>query len=158
MSRALFFRCCLGLLLPLFDVSAQVHQPVPPPAIKNLHWLIGHWERISMKDGSSGYEEWQKSGENELSGRGVTLEDGDTILIEKIRLVEKENSIYYVADVPENNRSVYFRLTSIDDCSFTCVNPEHDFPKKIVYLKKGNQLVVTISDETRAIDYVFVKR
>ena len=146
------------LLLPLIHVSAQVQQPSHPPAIKNLHWLIGHWERISMKDGSSGYEQWQKSGENELTGRGVTLEDGDTVLVEKIRLVEKDNSIYYVADVPENNRSVYFRLTNIDAVSFTCVNPEHDFPKKIVYLKKGSQLIVTISDESRAIDYVFVKR
>ena len=86
------------------------------------------------------------------------MEDGDTVLIEKIRLLEKNNTIYYVADVPENNRSVYFRLTSMDANGFTCINPDHDFPKKIVYTKKVNQLLVTISDETRSIDYVFVKR
>jgi hypothetical protein len=146
------------MLLPLFHVSAQLKQPAVPPAIDSLHWLIGHWERISMKEGSTGYEQWQKGGANELTGRGVTMEDGDTVLVEKIRLVEKNNLIYYVADVPENNKSVYFRLTSMDANSFTCINPEHDFPKKIVYIKKGNQLVVTISDEKRAIDYLFVKR
>src|SRR5687768_14499093 len=99
MSRALFLQCCLGLLLLLYHGSAKLQQQPLPPAIKNLHWLIGHWERISMKEGSSGYEQWQKSGDNELSGRGVTMEAGDTVLIEKIRLLEKNNAIYYVADV-----------------------------------------------------------
>lgn len=158
MLRALFFSSFLLLLIFLFPVSAQLKPSAVPPAIESLHWLIGHWERISMKEGSTGYEKWQKAGAHELSGKGVTMEDGDTVLVEKIRLVEKDNLIFYVADVPENNRSVYFRLTAIDTNGFTCVNPEHDFPKKIVYVKKGNQLVVTISDDKRAIDYVFVKR
>ena len=111
-----------------------------------------------MKAGSSGYEQWQKTSTGELSGRGVTMEEGDTVLVEKIRLMEKDHTIYYVADVPENNKSVYFRLTALDANGFSCINPEHDFPKKIVYAKKGNHLVVTISDEKRSIDYHFVKR
>src|SRR5688500_15796924 len=121
MSRAIFFRLLIFLLLPLVHVSAQLTSP--PPAMEHLHWLIGHWERISMKAGSSGYEQWQKTSTGELSGRGVTMEEGDTVLVEKIRLMEKDHAIYYVADVPENNKSVYFRLTALDANGFSCINP-----------------------------------
>ena len=58
--------------------------------------------------------------------------------VEKLKLVIKDNNIYYVADVPENKHPVDFKLIEISEMTFTCENPEHDFPKRIRYQEEGN--------------------
>jgi hypothetical protein len=63
-----------------------------------------------------------------------------------------------VADVPENKEPVYFKLTTITDHSFTCENPQHDFPKTISYIKDGIKLKATISGNGKSIEYLFDRK
>jgi len=49
-------------------------------------------------------------------------------------------------------------LISITDNSFVCENPQHDFPKKISYLKEGNKIKATISGDGKSFDYLFEKK
>jgi hypothetical protein len=49
-----------------------------------------------------------------------------------------------VSDVPEDKQPVYFAITEITETGFTCENPQHDFPKKIMYRKEGNQLKANV--------------
>jgi len=146
---------CMSVLLISFSVVAQ--SPVLGQ-FKKLQWLEGEWSRTNQKPGRSGLEQWIISSETEMRGKGITMKGKDTAFVEKLKLVVKDNHIYYVADVPENKDPVLYKLTRITDDEFTCENPDHDFPKMIVYKKDGSKLKATISGNGKAIEYLFQKR
>jgi len=125
---------------------------------KKLDWLEGTWMRINNKPGRSAHEKWQKISSSEWSGMGVNMSSGVTAFVEKLKLVIKDDNIYYVADIVENRVPVYFKLTSITNDGFVCENPDHDFPKKISYLKDGEKLAATISGNGKSIDYLFERK
>jgi hypothetical protein len=78
--------------------------------------------------------------------------------VEKLKLVIKDDNIYYVADIAENKEPVYFKLTTITGNSFVCENPQHDFPKMISYQKDGNKIKATISGDGKSFEYLFEKK
>lgn len=123
-----------------------------------LKWLENTWVRTNNKPGQSGQERWQKSAAYELHGFCVTMKGNDTVFVEKLVILVKEDTIYYVAGVPENKKLVYFKLSEITDKSFVCENPDHDFPKKIAYYFDGTKLKATVSGNGKAIDYLFVRK
>ena len=120
-----------------------------------LSWLEGTWTRTNAKPGRSGAELWTRGQGNELIGRGISMRGADTTFVEKLKIVIKSGDIYYVSDVPENPRPVDFKFTFIDDRSFVCENPAHDFPKKIAYYKDGDNLKAVISGDGKEIEYLF---
>jgi hypothetical protein len=125
---------------------------------KKLDWLIGTWERTNVKPGRAAHERWEKISENELLGYGASLQGKDTVFMEKLRIVTKQDSIVYVADVPENKKPVYFRLTEITNSGFICENAKHDFPKKISYQLEGKKLKARTSGDGKAIDFLFERK
>ena len=152
-----------SILLPILLVItscgfSQTHSSETSTNFKKLEWLVGTWNRTNSKPGKSSYERWEKSNEFELRGIGITLQGKDTAFVEKITIMIKDNSIYYVADVPENEKPVFFKLTEISSTGFVCENPEHDFPKKISYQLNGVDLKAQISGDGKSIDYLFKKQ
>ncbi len=125
---------------------------------KKLDWLLGTWIRTNANPGRNSNERWIKLSSRELQGFGLTMKGQDTALLEKLKLIIKENAIYYVADVPENKQLVYFKLTEISENAFSCENPEHDFPKRISYQKDGDKLKATISGNGKSVDYFFERK
>ena len=125
---------------------------------KKLNWLVGTWNRTNAKPGRSGHERWEQTNPTELKGFGVNFKGNDTTFMEKLLIVVKENQVYYVGDVPENQKPVYFKLTEISDTGFVCENPEHDFPKKISYQRDGKKLKAQISGDGKVIDYLFERK
>ena len=125
---------------------------------KKLEWLVGSWDRTNAKPGKSSNERWEKSGEFELRGIAVNMQGKDTTYVEKITILIKDNNIFYVADVPENQKPIYFKLIEISNTGFVCENSAHDFPKKISYELNGTTLKAQISGNGKFIDYLFKRR
>lgn len=145
--------CIIGTLLSVAFMNGQT----PTAAdFSKLDWLQGTWNRANTKPGRSGHERWVKLSPTAWQGFGVTMRGNDTAFLEKLQLVVKNNTIYYIADVPENKSAVYFKLTAITETGFVCENPEHDFPQKISYQKEGNGIKATISGNGKSMDYMFV--
>ena len=136
------------------DLKAQV----TAKDFVKLKWLTGEWEGTNTKPGTTRIEKWWLNSDNELQGEGIVMKGSDTAFVEKAKLIIKDNGIYYVADVPGNKESVYFKLTSLSDHSFICENPKHDFPKKISYTNDDNNLKATISGNGKSIDYFFKRK
>jgi hypothetical protein len=150
-------RKILTVLMLLSSISCFAQRNPAEPDMGKLNWLVGKWVRINAKPGISGYEQWARTSLTELKGFGARIKGSDTTITERTTLLLKDNAIYYVADVKENQKPVYFKLTQLTDNGFVCENPEHDFPKIISYVLTGNKLKATISADGRAIDYLFVK-
>ena len=145
-------KICLLLLLGL---SCSFAKAQPVSNVGELKWLEGNWKRINSKAGQSGMESWTKISATELKGKGITLQGSDTAFVEKIRIIIQDGSLYYVADVPENKKPVYFLFTEMKPNSFVCQNPAHDFPKMIAYSLKDKKLTATISGNGKSMEYVF---
>lgn len=128
-----------------------------PENLKKLEWLTGTWKRLDMKPGRSGTERWVKVSPTEWQGWGVAMRGNDTSFVEKLRIIAKDNLIFYVADVKANKDIVYFQFVSLDEDHFVCENPSHDFPKRIEYHFKGNQLQAAVSGNGKTIPYLFEK-
>ncbi|NML19576.1 hypothetical protein HHL16_01765 [Pseudoflavitalea sp. G-6-1-2] len=146
----------------LFSVAYSMAQEIPqatPENFKKLEWLPGVWNRTNPKPGTTGQEVWEKKSAQELSGWFVTLNGKDTTFSEKFTIIEKDNKLYYVATVIRgDNVPVSFLITSLTDVDFVCENPQHDFPKKIEYHLKGNQLHAAISGDGRSIPFLFERK
>lgn len=150
----------LSLILPLFfshSLEAQTMSEVESQ-FKSLQWLHGNWERVNVKPGVNANERWKPDSPFQLTGLGMTIKGSDTLFIEKLQLLVKDNNIYYVADIKENHAPVYFKLTSITPMGFVCENPQHDFPKKIEYQLIDSVLKVKISGDGKAQGFTFVRR
>ncbi|MBA4053146.1 MAG: hypothetical protein C0490_00385 [Marivirga sp.] len=120
-----------------------------------LKWIEGTWIRSNNKAGQSGQERWVESSPYELKGHSFTMKGADTLFVERINIRVMNDELYYVADVPENNKPIYFKLTEVTEAGFVCENPAHDFPKKITYEYKDKILKASISGDGKAIDYYF---
>lgn len=128
-----------------------------PENLKKLDWLTGTWNRVDTKPNRPGSERWEKISPTEWQGWGVSMKGKDTSFVEKLRIIAKDNLIFYVADVKSNRNIVYFQFVSLSDDHFVCENPAHDFPKRIEYKLRGNQLQASISGDGRTIPFLFEK-
>ncbi len=147
------------LSVVLISVSgfAQSPQLNGKDGLKKLSWLEGTWGRTNVKPGRTAHERWVRT-ESGLQGWGVSMNGSDTSFVEKIKIVLKDNQLFYTADVPENKEPIYFKFTELTATSFVCENPTHDFPKKISYQLDGKNLKATISGAGKSMDYLFVKK
>jgi len=144
-------------LLISFCGYSAIAQSVTENDFSKLLWLEGQWKRTNAKPGRTATESWKKAGTNELVGIGISLKGRDTVFAEKLKILVKDNSIYYVADVTENKAPVYFKFTELTNDGFVCENPDHDFPKKISYKREGKTVKATTSGDGKSIDFLFVK-
>jgi hypothetical protein len=147
-----------ALVFYIAPASAQKNTPEIEAQFRSLKWIEGTWERTNVKPGMTANERWYISAPYELKGFGVTMKGQDTVFLEKIQIIVKEDNIYYVADVKENKEPIYFKLTTLTPSGFVCENPIHDFPKKIQYEQRDSGLTVTISSGNRSQNYLFVRR
>ena len=155
MKKVLFIALAFASIVMTYsELSAQqVNED-----FKKLDWLEGTWIRTNVKPGRSAHEKWQKISSAEWQGWGINMKGNDTAFVEKLKLVIKDDNIYYVADIVENKEPVYFKFTTITDNGFVCENPQHDFPKTISYQKNGSGIKATISGDGKSIDYLFEKQ
>ncbi|WP_316749849.1 DUF6265 family protein [Pedobacter gandavensis] len=148
----------LLLFIPaLLIINTSYAQESMPQKFKKLEWLIGKWERTNAKAGESGQETWEKSANLKLTGKMVTLKGTSPIFAENMEFITRGKDIYYTAIAEGDKQPTYFKVTSLVKDGFTCENPEHDFPKKIIYKRKGKNLKAVISGGGKTIDFDFIK-
>lgn len=141
-----------------FQIQSSIAQTISEKDFDKLSWLEGIWIRTNAKPGRTAFESWKKETGNEWTGIGVSLKGQDTLFVEKLKIIVKDKAIYYVADVKENNGSVYFKMTELTSDGFVCENAQHDFPKMIAYKREGNNLKATTSGNGKSIDFLFTRK
>lgn len=130
----------------------------PGDAIHSLTWLEGTW--INNSDTvTTASEKWQRTSPLSYDGFGMTMSEGDTLFYENLKILQENGTIYYIANVGEG--PVWFKLTSRSEDKWVFSNPDHDFPKKIIYSRKnsGNDewLVASAEGNGKQIPFKFKK-
>jgi len=127
------------------------------PHETQFDWLLGNWERTNDSEGNKTYEYWSKKSSTEYIGLGCTLKGKDTIFKENIHLI-KEKETWVLKVIGVNEAPTLFPISSISSTSFTCKNPENEFPKKIIYVLEEGKLKAVISDNDTNISFLFKKK
>lgn len=149
----------LYILLTVAVQSFSQQNASPTLDISRLSWLEGYWIRTNTPQSNrSAHEQWKKSNPYEFEGYGITLQGQDTVFLEMLKIIVKDEAVYYIVDTRENQEPVYFRFTEITESGFVCENPGHDFPKKIIYQLDGTQLKAQVSGNQVTIDFWFEKK
>ncbi len=145
----------LSLILALFTL-AEGATAMEPNRLDSLDWLLGNWK--SVGEHIIVHESWVRVSDTTFEGIGESepLPSGKRKLSETLRLVEMSGDVFYLAYVSHNPRPVSFTLTGYSGGGATFENPDHDFPKKIVYrLESPDELTVTVSNEERGFTLEF---
>ncbi|MFW5708378.1 MAG: DUF6265 family protein [Bacteroidota bacterium] len=93
------------------------------------------------------YEHWDKLNEHSMKGFAWKNEDGNMNVTEYLDITKSGNKITYCATVLNQNKGegIAFELTR-SDSSYVFENPDHDFPKSIVYTRLSeNRIHVELS-------------
>ncbi len=122
---------------------------------ENFDWLLGKWKRTNEELGKETFENWQKKSDTEYIGLGFTIQNGDTIMQEKIKLIKSNNNWNLEVKVSEESESIIFKMTNYGGKKFTCENKEIDFPKKIKYWKNGDKINASVSVDEMEILFEF---
>ncbi len=124
---------------------------------ENFDWLLGKWKRLNEEEGKETFENWEKVRNIEYSGIGYTMQHGDTIKQEKIRLTKTNGKWNLIVTVPEEPQSITFNGINHSKDEFSCENKEIDFPNTIKYWKSGNKMNAMVSGKEIKILFEFEK-
>ena len=127
--------------------------------INDLSWLAGDWQ--TAVGGRSQIEEhWTKASGGTMIGMGRTVARDQTYEFEYLRIEQRADGIYYVAHPKGQCPGTDFKLTRASTTEAVFENPQHDFPKRIIYRKSADDsLTATIDagEGTKAISFEFKK-
>jgi hypothetical protein len=109
----------------------------PASTVSELAWISGSWQtapggRLQIE------EHWMAPAGNTMIGMGRTVSGGRTVEFEYLRIEERAGEIYYVASPKGRCPATDFKLTKLSSQEATFENPEHDFPKRIIYRKNSD--------------------
>jgi uncharacterized protein YciI len=141
----------LVFLMSSTALSAQTLLP--------FYWLAGNWEK-PLNNKTKLVESWKKQNDSTFVGVSFRVsEKGDTTVSETIELRKRGTAFEYVPTVKNQNagKPVVFTLTNLDGDSAVFENPQHDFPKRIVYLynRSTDRLEAAISGGKKRIPFQF---
>jgi hypothetical protein len=124
------------VLLTLLVGLGSGAQP-EPHGIQRLSWLQGCWE--STAAGRTVEEIWTGPRGRSMLGVSRTVQRGELASYELVVVRERGDRLVYIAH-PSGQPSAEFISTSVSENSIVFANPEHDFPQRIGYERKGAQL------------------
>jgi len=159
MNKAL--KITIGLIITLIILSCNTtikeKKDDLNKQVENFDWLLGKWKRLNEDIDRETFENWEKINNSEYSGIGFTMQNGDTIKQEKINLIRQNGKWDLIVKVPEDIKSITFKMTDLDKDSFTCENDSLDFPKLIKYWKDGLKVKALVSGKDLEIPFEFEK-
>ena len=136
MSPSIARRVSSMLAAVLLAATAHAQAPAARPTLQDFAWLAGHW-RIDQGDRQVD-EQWMAPAGGLMMGMARNIQ-GDKVLEYEFTLLRQEpnGDIFYIAS-PSKQTETAFKLTSLRDGEAVFENPQHDFPKKIVYARQAD--------------------
>jgi len=103
---------------------------IKTPSMNDMSWIVGTWK--SSDDSSSYTESWKKVNEILYLGEGGQSS--------KMELKQTGDGIFYVGkDLSQNDgKSASYKLMGTSADSLIFENPDYNFPKRLIYVKKPN--------------------
>ena len=128
------------------------------PTMSDLSWIAGDWQ--TAPGGRRQIEEhWTAVAGGSMMGVSRTVSEDKTVEFEYLRIEQRSDGIYYVAHPKARCPGTDFKLTRASSTEAVFENPQHDFPKRIIYRKTDDGLTASIDagEGSKAMSFVFKK-
>jgi hypothetical protein len=157
------FAAILVAVLPAGAIAARSAEPraADPPRIESVGWLQGCWQRTSQNRVVE--EQWMRPGGGTMLGLSRTVRrEGavdSTTEYEFLRLFTRDGKLVYAAH-PSGQSPAEFVESETAEGSIVFANPQHDFPQRIIYRKRGADSLLariegTIGGSARGVDFPY---
>jgi len=128
----------------IFVVTASTQTP-QTHSLSDLLWLSGDWQtpaggRVQIE------EHWTQPAGGSMMGMSRTVSGEKTVEFEYLRIEQRADGIYYVAHPKARCPGTDFKLTRVSPIEAVFENPEHDFPKRIIYRKSADDALTASID------------
>jgi hypothetical protein len=85
---------------------------------------------------------------------------GDSVLSWELARIETSNGRLQFVAWPSGQRQAAFAATIVNDSMVVFTNPQHDFPQRIMYLRRGADSLLArvegpVQGETRGLDFLY---
>src|SRR4030095_8163117 len=141
----------LFILLLITTASTQT------PTLADLSWISGDWQ--TAPGGRRQIEEhWTQAAGAMMMGMSRTVAGEKTVEFEYLRIEQRADGIYYVAHPKARCPGTDFKLTRASATEAVFENPQHDFPKRIIYRKPADDSLTASIDGgegTRAMSFPY---
>ncbi len=131
---------------------------VAPATIDAMAWLVGDW--VGTVSNNTVEERWMSAAGGAMIGNSRTTRGPSMVEFEFLCIAQRAGGLVYTA-MPNGGGMTNFLSTKVSADSITFENPDHDFPKAIVYTKRadgGVDVAVTGAPGQRALNYSFKKK
>lgn len=119
--------------------------------LDRLRWLGGCWEQ--RRGARVTTEMWMPPDGGVMLGASRTVANGQVRAMEQLKLELAGGRLAYIA-LPSGQAQTRFEASEVSDSGFVVENPAHDFPKKIIYRRRGtDSLVARIEGDGRGVDF-----
>lgn len=105
--------------------------------ISDLAWMAGDWQ-TDPTGRSVSEEHWTRPAGGSMIGVSRTMVGDRMAWFEFFRVEVRGDSIYYVASPQGRCPATDFKLTRLSGQEAVFENPQHDFPKRIIYRKNSS--------------------
>lgn len=133
-NRTIYATVLVVLLVLTAPIIARTNSATIASDIAELSWISGDWQ--TAPGGRAQIEEhWTQPAGGSMLGMSRTVAGGKTAEFEFLRVEQREDGIYYVAQPKGRCPATDFKLTRVTAQEAVFENPTHDFPKRIIYRK-----------------------
>ena len=141
----------------LFILLVNNNASMQTPTLADLAWLSGSWQ--SAPGGRRQTEEhWTTAAGATMMGMSRTVAGEKTVEFEYLRIEQRADGIFYVAHPKARCPGTDFKLTRSSANEAVFENPQHDFPKRIIYRKGADDSLTASIDGgegTKTISYAY---
>ncbi len=150
----MFWRFAIAtILLSVFVTSASTQTPT----LADISWISGDWQ--TAPGGRAQIEEhWTNAAGATMMGMSRTVAGEKMVEFEYLRIEQRADGIYYVAHPKARCPGTDFKLTRSSATEAVFENPQHDFPKRIIYRKTADDALTASIDGgegTKSMSYAF---
>ena len=128
---------------------------VESASVEDLAWLAGCWASVGAEAGSG--EQWMEPAGGTLLGVNRTVKGSKTVAHEFMQIREAESGEIEFISNPSGQSEAAFSLVGLSESEVVFENPDHDFPQRIIYRLKGDNLEGRIEGkvkgELRVVDF-----
>ena len=126
-------------------VALIFHASPQTSTLADLSWMTGDWQ--TAPGGRAQIEEhWTQAAGGIMIGMGRTLAGNKTYEFEYLRIEQRADGIFYVAHPKGQCPGTDFKLMRASATEVVFENPQHDFPKRIFYLKGADDTLIATID------------
>ncbi|HEX3248679.1 MAG TPA: DUF6265 family protein [Pyrinomonadaceae bacterium] len=141
----------------LFTLLLTINASTQTPALADLAWIAGAWQ--TQLGGRRQIEEhWTQAAGATMLGMSRTVAGEKTVEFEYLRIEQRADGIYYVAHPQARCPGTDFKLTRASATEAVFENPQHDFPKRIIYRKGADDSLTASIDGgegTKTISFAY---